>query len=104
MRALLNGQIGRFFDTLPIYGAGGSIVLRAPFAALGQLFAGGEHAEYRLGALECLLAASGLLPLVLGPCEVALALAAGHVDAPFGLLGSGARTTTAPAVPLPRTV
>ena len=56
MRALLNAQIGRFFDTLPIYGAGGSIVLRAPFAALGQLFAGGEHAEYRLGALECLLA------------------------------------------------
>jgi hypothetical protein len=56
MRALLQARVSEFFDTLPVYGAGGSILLRAPFAGLGALVAGGEHAAYRFGALECLLA------------------------------------------------
>ena len=60
MSALLNGHLGAFFATLPIDGAGGSVLLRAPFAGLGRLLGGDQLLSFRLGALACLLALGAL--------------------------------------------
>jgi hypothetical protein len=54
--ALLNGHLAGFFDHLPQDGAGGSVLLRLPFAALGHAISAGEPTVFRFGALECELA------------------------------------------------
>ncbi len=60
IRALAGGHLRQFFATQPVMGSL-SLVVRAPFAALGlQLGSGSERELYRLGAFPCLLAA-GLL-------------------------------------------
>jgi hypothetical protein len=63
MNALLDGRLGGFFANLPTNGAGGSVLLRAPFAGLGRLLQGDQISIFRYGALACLLAlgAVGLL-------------------------------------------
>jgi hypothetical protein len=60
MNALLAGHLGGFFATIPVNGAGGSVLLRAPFAGLGRLLGGDELLSFRLGALACLLALGAL--------------------------------------------
>jgi hypothetical protein len=60
MKALLDGHLGAFFANLPTNGAGGSVLLRAPFAGLGKLFGGDQLLIFRLGALACLLALGAL--------------------------------------------
>jgi hypothetical protein len=63
MNALLGGHLGAFLHSLPTTsGAGGSVLLRAPFALIGKLVGGTQLATFRFGALECELAA-GLLGL-----------------------------------------
>jgi hypothetical protein len=62
--ALLHGQLTQFLRLAPAYG--GSLVERAPFAALPRLWGGGELAVYRMAALPCLLAAA-----LLGVCLLA---------------------------------
>ncbi len=52
--ALVAGHLNRFLTLAPAYG--GSLVLRAPFAALPALWGGGALAVYRLAATPCLLA------------------------------------------------
>jgi hypothetical protein len=54
--ALAHGQLGDFLRLAPVYG--GSLVERAPFAALPGLWGGGALAIYRAVALPCLLAAA----------------------------------------------
>jgi hypothetical protein len=54
--ALVAGHVGRFLASVPAYG--GSLVERAPFAALPALWGGGALAVYRTAALPCLLAAA----------------------------------------------
>ncbi|MFI5010304.1 MAG: glycosyltransferase 87 family protein [Solirubrobacterales bacterium] len=56
MNALLDGHLGAFFANLPTNGAGGSVLLRAPFAGLGKILAGDQLAIFRFGTLACLLA------------------------------------------------
>ena len=56
MNALLEGHPGALFSNLPTNGAGGSVLLRAPFAILGELLSGDQLAVFRFGALGCLLA------------------------------------------------
>ena len=56
--ALAHGQLGDFLKLAPVYG--GSLVERAPFAALPGLWGGGALAVYRAVAVPC-LAASALL-------------------------------------------
>jgi hypothetical protein len=64
IRALAHGHLHGFFAAQPVMGIV-SLVLRAPFAALGiQLGDGSEHTLYRLGAFPCLLAA-GLVGIYL---------------------------------------
>lgn len=60
MNALLGGHLGTFFANLPYNGAGGSVLLRAPFAELGKLLGGGQLLIFRFGALACLLALGAL--------------------------------------------
>src|SRR5687767_5771599 len=50
LRALLAGDLGGFLSRLPAYG--GSVVLRAPFAVLGDVL-GGDLAVFRAMALPC---------------------------------------------------
>jgi hypothetical protein len=65
MNALLSGHVHAFFALLPTDGAGGSVLLRAPFALLGKELVGGQHAIFRFGALACVLATVAVaLPLV----------------------------------------
>src|SRR5207248_1885254 len=45
---------------LPYNGAGGSVLLRAPFALMGKLLVGSQLATFRFGALGCLLALGAL--------------------------------------------
>ena len=52
--ALVLGHIERFLQLAPAYG--GSLILRAPFAALPVLWGGGPLAVYRLAAAPCLAA------------------------------------------------
>jgi hypothetical protein len=54
--ALLHGHLTEFLRLAPAYG--GSLVERAPFAALPRLWGSGELAVYRMAALPCLLAAA----------------------------------------------
>ncbi len=54
--ALLSGHLSAFFALLPTDGAGGSVLLRAPFSWLGKELVGDQHAIFRFGALFCVLA------------------------------------------------
>jgi hypothetical protein len=56
--ALVHGHVARFLALAPAYG--GSLVERAPFALLPELWGGGQLAVYRLVALPCLLATAAL--------------------------------------------
>lgn len=58
LAALVHGHLTEFLQLAPAYG--GSLVLRAPFALLSDLWGGGELAVYRLVALPCLLGAAAL--------------------------------------------
>jgi hypothetical protein len=58
LEALVHGQLTTFLRETPVYG--GSLVLRAPFALLTDLWGGGELAVYRMVALPCLLAGAAL--------------------------------------------
>jgi hypothetical protein len=60
MRALLAGHVSSFFHHLPVDGAGGSVLLRAPAALLGKLLGGGQLTQFRFGALEAGLVLGGL--------------------------------------------
>ncbi len=61
-RALVAGDVAGFLTTLPAYG--GSLVLRAPFAAAAAALGGGELAVFRAVSIPCLLAVA-LLALAL---------------------------------------
>lgn len=52
--ALVHGHLGAFLREAPVYG--GSLLERAPFALIPDLWGGGELAVYRMLALPCLLA------------------------------------------------
>jgi hypothetical protein len=54
LRALVAGDFAGFTDAAPAYG--GSLLLRAPFALLPQLWGGGDLAIFRSMAVPCLLA------------------------------------------------
>jgi hypothetical protein len=56
--ALVHGHLAAFLRLTPAYG--GSLVLRAPFALLPDLWGGGELAVYRAVSIPCLLAAAAL--------------------------------------------
>ena len=56
--ALASGNVGDFLSLSPSYG--GSLIMRAPFAMLPDLWGGGELAVFRAAALPCLLAAIAL--------------------------------------------
>ena len=58
LQALRDGDIQGFLTLAPAYG--GSLVLRAPFAVLPNLWGGGDLALFRSMALPCLLAAAVL--------------------------------------------
>jgi hypothetical protein len=66
LNALLDGRLGTFFANLPVNGAGGSLLLRAPFAGLARLLGGDQLLVYRLGALACLLALGALALWIAG--------------------------------------
>lgn len=124
MNALLAGHVGAFFAALPTNGAGASVLLRAPGALFGNVTFGTQHAIFRFGALECMLAVGALglylarrmrvagQPLLAQVCVVGLLLAApalldairfGHPEEPLGavlciaavLLAGRDRTTAA---------
>ncbi|MGH2942971.1 MAG: hypothetical protein ACRDLN_09415, partial [Solirubrobacteraceae bacterium] len=54
MRALAAGDVASFLAQAPAYG--GSLVLRAPFAAATAALGGGELAIYRAVSIPCVLA------------------------------------------------
>ena len=54
IQALRDGDLAGFLGLAPAYG--GSLVLRAPFAFLPDLWGGGDHALFRSMAVPCLLA------------------------------------------------
>jgi Glycosyltransferase family 87 len=56
--ALLGGHFTRFVDLAPAYG--GSLLIRAPFAAIPKLWGGGELSVFRAAAAPCLAAAAVL--------------------------------------------
>lgn len=56
--ALIDGDVGGFFSRVPAYG--GSLVLRAPFAAAVAALGGGELAVYRAVSIPGLLAVAVL--------------------------------------------
>jgi hypothetical protein len=58
VQALLEGHVSTFLALAPAYG--GSLIERAPFAFLAELWGGGSLAVYRLLALPCLLASAVL--------------------------------------------
>jgi len=60
LNPLLSGHLGAFFANLPTNGAGGSLLLRAPFALFGKLLVDSPLATFRLGNLLCLLTLGGL--------------------------------------------
>lgn len=55
---LVHGHLHQFFSLAPVYG--GSLLERAPFALLPNLWGGGELAVYRMLALPCLASAAVL--------------------------------------------
>jgi hypothetical protein len=84
--ALAHGSIGDFLTLSPAYG--GSLIMRAPFAMLPDLWGGGELAVFRAAAVPC-LAAGVALGLVLvaqglarglsrGTCAMVLLLCAAN--------------------------
>jgi hypothetical protein len=56
--ALVHGHLHQFFSLAPVYG--GSLLERAPFALLPNIWGGGELAVYRMLALPCLASAAVL--------------------------------------------
>jgi hypothetical protein len=56
LQALRAGDVAAFLELAPAYG--GSLVLRAPFALLPDLWGGGDLALFRSMAVPCLLAAA----------------------------------------------
>jgi hypothetical protein len=62
VQALRDGQLAEFGQLAPSYG--GSLILRAPFAALPNLWGGGDLALFRSMAIPC-LAAAALLAVML---------------------------------------
>ena len=56
-KALAEGHVVQFLALSPVYG--GSLVLRAPFAALPALWGGGELAVFRAGSLACMFVVAG---------------------------------------------
>jgi hypothetical protein len=56
LQALRDGDVHGFLTLAPLYG--GSLVLRAPFALLPNLWGGGDLALFRSMAIPCLLAAA----------------------------------------------
>jgi hypothetical protein len=58
LEALVHGHLTEFLRLSPVYG--GSLVLRAPFALMTDIWGGGELAVYRMVALPCLVAAAAL--------------------------------------------
>jgi Glycosyltransferase family 87 len=58
IQALREGDLAGFLDRAPAYG--GSVVLRAPFAFLPNLWGGGDLALFRSMAFPCLLAGAAL--------------------------------------------
>ena len=56
--ALLAGHFSRFIELAPAYG--GSLLIRAPFAAIPKLWGGGELSVFRAAAAPCLAAAAAL--------------------------------------------
>jgi hypothetical protein len=58
--ALLSGHLGAFFARLPTDGAGGSVLLRAPFSWIGKELVGDQRAIFRFGALFCILATASV--------------------------------------------
>jgi Glycosyltransferase family 87 len=56
--ALTHGHVSEFLRLAPAYG--GSLVERAPFALLPDLWGGGQLAVYRMVAVPCLLAGAAL--------------------------------------------
>jgi hypothetical protein len=58
LQALRAGDVAGFLAQAPAYG--GSLVLRAPFALLPDLWGGGDHALFRTMALPCLIAGAAL--------------------------------------------
>jgi hypothetical protein len=91
MDALLAGHGHAFLTTLPPDGAGGSVLLRAPFALVAKLVAGDQLAIYRFGAAACLIA-GGLVG-----CWLAR-IAADHGRAWYDQLAVVAIAVVAPAV------
>jgi hypothetical protein len=57
-KALADGHLGRFLELCPSYG--GSMVLRAPFALVPDLWGGGELAIFRAVSLPCMAVAAAL--------------------------------------------
>jgi hypothetical protein len=62
--ALVHGHVLQFLRDAPAYG--GSLIARAPFALIPNLWGGGQLAVYRMTALPCLLAACVLGVWLLG--------------------------------------
>ncbi|MGH2848810.1 MAG: glycosyltransferase 87 family protein, partial [Thermoleophilaceae bacterium] len=58
LHALRDGDVAGFLSLAPAYG--GSLVLRAPFALLPNLWGGGDLALFRSMALPCLVAGAAL--------------------------------------------
>jgi hypothetical protein len=101
--AIAHGHVSQFLALAPAYG--GSLVERAPFAALPGLWGGGALAVYRMVAVPCLLASAMLAvwllagmrrrgastlerAVVLGLCAVnPIALLALEIGHPEELLG-----------------
>jgi hypothetical protein len=63
-QALIRGDALGFLQLAPAYG--GSLVLRAPFAAATAALGGGELAVYRAVSIPCLLAVAVLAVMVVG--------------------------------------
>jgi hypothetical protein len=57
-RSLIAGDVHGFLAQAPVYG--GSLVLRAPFAAITAAFGGGELAVYRAVSIPCVFAVAAL--------------------------------------------
>jgi hypothetical protein len=62
--ALISGHVLAALQSAPAYG--GSLIIRAPFALLPDLWGGGAIAVYRMLALPCLVAAAAVAIVVVG--------------------------------------
>ena len=68
LQALRDGRLGEFLQLAPPYG--GSLILRAPFAFLPDLWGGGDLALFRSMAVPCLIAVAFLAVLLWGRSRV----------------------------------